>query len=160
VKEVFRYSPTTGLFYNRFYRSSNAPKDAVAGAVKEGRYVQINLDGHLWYAHRLAWLYMTGVMPPELVDHKNGNGLDNRWRNLRLSSDQLNPQNRHTPDCDNTSGYLGVYPNKNGTFTAQLVLRRKKVFSQVFDTAEEAHQAYLKAKRKFHSHSLLHKRLT
>lgn len=150
LRELFVYDPKTGHFYNRVYRSSNAKPGQIAGTLKEGRYIQINCDGILCYAHRLAYLYMTGELPDLLIDHRNGNGTDNRWKNIRLATDAENSQNRKGPDSDNQSGYLGVYPNRDGTFTAQLVLGRRKVFVKKCRTALGAYRAYLKAKREHH----------
>jgi hypothetical protein len=46
-------------------------------------YIQIMIDKKLIFAHRLAFLYMDGALPPadKCVDHINGNPKDNRWDN-------------------------------------------------------------------------------
>jgi HNH endonuclease len=46
------------------------------------RYVEI--DGELYRADRVAWLYVTGEWPEGEVEHINGDRGDNRWENLRL----------------------------------------------------------------------------
>lgn len=61
------------------------------------------------YIHIIIMERMLGrsLVKGELVDHKDGNGLNNLRNNLRLVSNSLNQANRKI-DKDNTSGYKGV----------------------------------------------------
>lgn len=95
LKEVLSYDPETGVFI----RISAAPRmqrfvGTEAGRVHKKRgYREISVDGRLYYAHRLAFLYMTGAFPKEETDHKNHRRDDNSWANLRqvtVSENQLN----------------------------------------------------------------------
>jgi len=67
----------------------------------------IGIGGRTHYAHRLAFLYMLGELPPNQVDHINRNRTDNRWVNLRAATHSDNCRN-HTPGA-NSSGVTGVY---------------------------------------------------
>jgi len=101
-------------------------------------------------AHRVAFYLMTGRMPVE-VDHINGDKLDNRWVNLREVTSSVNKQNARKARVNNKTGLLGVcYKPKRNKYHAQIVVNRRHYHLGYYDTAEEAHEAYLEAKRKMH----------
>lgn len=54
------------------------------------------MDGILYDAHRLAFIYMVGEAPqfPYVVDHDDRNGLNNKWLNLKKSTIGQNNSNR------------------------------------------------------------------
>lgn len=83
---------------------------AVAGTDGDG-YILIGIDGRIYRAHRIAWLWMTGEWPKDQVDHKNMRRADNRWENLREASHSQNNGNRRAYS-NNTSGVKGVYWHK------------------------------------------------
>jgi hypothetical protein len=68
--------------------------------------------------HRLIMKAPKGVV----VDHINGNGLDNRKSNLRLVSHSSNERNRHRLNSNNTSGMSGVFRVRGGHWGAQVWL--------------------------------------
>lgn len=76
-----------------------------------------------------------------LVDHINGNGLDNRRCNLRIATKSLNGLN-----CgkrrNNKSGYKGVFRHTSGRWATMIRIKNKSVHIGYFDTAEEASAAY------------------
>lgn len=85
----------------------------------------------------------------ELVDHINGDKLDNRRENLRLSNSSENAFNRDLP-AHNTTGYKGVYRNSPGNkrpYQAAITVNRKKIYLGSYATPQEAARAYeLKAR--------------
>lgn len=78
----------------------------------------------------------------ELVDHVNGNGLDNRRDNLRPATPSQNAQNRGMRS-DNTSGFKGVYRHgRNGRWVASIWVDGRSNYLGLFDSATEAAVAY------------------
>lgn len=83
--------------------------------------------------HRLLLNFPLGLV----VDHINGDGLDNRLLNLRPVTPIQNSYNRRGKL--NGTGFKGVYARK-GRFIAQIDSPRTHI--GMFDTAEEAARAY------------------
>jgi len=114
LKEVLKYSPETGDFFWKIDAGPASIGD-VAGCkvtrVDGKKYIIIGVDYKLHLAHRLAFLYMVGSFPSEHVDHGNGDGTDNRWKNIELATPSENAKNCRRR-IDNTSGVTGVRWNK------------------------------------------------
>lgn len=76
------------------------------------------------------------------VDHEDSDGLNNQRYNLRQATNTQNMCNQRL-SVANTSGYKGVCWNKEKIkWMAYIHVDRKSVFLGLFDTAEEAAQAY------------------
>lgn len=139
LKKLLHYDHDTGIF--TWTRYSNHRQ---AGYNQRG-YIYIQIDGKPYPAHRLAWLYMYGVWPTGMVDHINQNRRDNRITNLREASNQLNQYN--VSKYTNNTGVKGVCKYRN-RYKSRITVHGKTHHLGVFDTIEEAEQAYLAAKRK------------
>lgn len=82
-------------------------------------------------------------------DHINRNKLDNRRENLRLSSEQDNARNR-SKQTNNTSGFIGVYFNKQAKkWRAQITIDFKTTALGQFANKEDAIRARLKAEKEY-----------
>lgn len=158
LKELLHYDPDTGIFTWKVARAGRWVKvpGAIAGTKMARGYTAISVDGWRESCHRLAFLYMNGQLPSGDVDHINRNRTDNRWANLRDVSRSVNMQNRVKANKNSTSGFLGVSWSKTAKkFEACIKIDGKKKYLGLFEGAEEAHQAYLKAKRKYHEGNTL-----
>ncbi|WP_160286365.1 HNH endonuclease signature motif containing protein [Pseudomonas knackmussii] len=93
LKELFKYDADTG-FFERLVARGPAPAGAIASRKNSDGYCRASIDGREYLCHRLAFLYMTGSMPDEEVDHINHVRDDNRWINLRQASRSENCTNK------------------------------------------------------------------
>jgi hypothetical protein len=151
LRELLNYDPETGIFTRRVDVHGGRYKAGdVVGNINRG-YVETSVDRQTYCAHRLAFLYMTGEWPKHYVDHRNLVRSDNRWANLREATPRLNQENKIKANAGNRSGYLGVTKQSTGhTFMAKIKSMGVERYLGNFKTAEEAHQAYLSAKRRLH----------
>jgi hypothetical protein len=152
LKEVLHYDPATGVFTWLVRTGARGNVGSVAGSVKKVGYRYISVDGTSYLAHRLAWLYMTGKLPTESIDHKDMNPVNNRWGNLREASKSENAQNQREPQKNNRSSqYLGVsWSKRERKWLANINLEGKRIYLGRFDVEEDARDAYLQAKLKYH----------
>lgn len=137
VREDLRYDPETGLFTRLRTSSANAVKGDAAGSRSVRGYHFLFLRGRRYRAHRLAFLYMTGEWPSQLVDHVNGDPSDNRWCNLRLATKAQNRTNSRVSK-NSLSGIKGV-SQKGNRWRARLGGRR---YLGSFATKDAARAAY------------------
>jgi hypothetical protein len=156
LREMLDYNPSTGGFRWRYRFDKDAPWNGRLAGKPAGHvcktlgYVLLSVDGRLCRAHRLAWLYMTGEWPSEEIDHINGDGLDNRFANLRVASRSQQTMNTRA-HRDSASGLKGAYWDKRtSTWLAQIKHEGKQHYLGKYQTAEEAHAAYCEAARRLH----------
>lgn len=153
LRQVLHYEPETGLFAWRRARGCNKAGAAAKCKPRSHGYGMIQVDGCMYLAHRLAWLYMTGGWPPEDVDHKDRCKTNNAWSNLRAATRAQNIAN--TPlRKNNTTGYKGVFRNR-GRFAARITHNGAVRNLGNFATAEEASAVYQNAAREAFGEFLL-----
>jgi hypothetical protein len=151
LHELLTYNSDTGVFT---WTEKAPPKvrKQIAGSKDSYGHVQIQIDKKIYAAHRLAWLYVHGKLPDYVIDHINGVRDDNRIKNLRDVTILENAQNIRKPLSNNKSGYLGVSFHKaTNKYAANIRVNNVQYYLGVFDTPEKAYDAYIKAKREFHT---------
>lgn len=150
LQALLRYSKRTGVFTWRVARGT-AKAGAVAGTINHG-YVAIKIAGKLYAGHRLAWFYVTGEWPKDMVDHRNERKFDNRWGNLREATNAENLQNSSKPRATNGgSRYLGVsWHIPSSRWMARIMVGGVRKYLGLFAIEEDARDAYLAAKKQYH----------
>lgn len=116
------------------------------GRVNGNGYLEICIDGRLYAAQRLAWLYMTGEWPVVDIDHWDLDKLNNRWGNLRKASKAQNQANTTTRKS-NRSGFKGVFATARhpDRWQSQIRINGVRKHLGTFDTPEQAGAAYASA---------------
>lgn len=156
LHEWFSYDPTTGLFIWRKRPERGGMNCRVgdeAGSVhttRSGKRLMLWLKGQRMYASRAAYIYMHGDIPQTaLVDHINGDTLDDRIENLRLASSAQNNWNRIQREGSRYK--LGVAKGIRGRFTAQIQMPNgEKLHLGTWETEAEAHACYMGAAAVLH----------
>ncbi|MBA1200473.1 HNH endonuclease [Pseudomonas capeferrum] len=105
-------------------------------------YMQVSLGRKTLKAHRLIWILVHGSIDESLmIDHVNGNGLDNRLVNLRLVTPRDNSKNRSVRSR-NRSGVVGVYWNSHEQkWHARIQINGVRKSIGQYDSLEDAKQA-------------------
>lgn len=130
-------------------RGHFAKVDAEDIPVVEGRLWRAAKWRSGWYAvrsvNRSTIPMHRAIMHPlevMVVDHINGNGLDNRRDNLRIATASQNLMNRRGAQAGNRSGYIGVHWHKaTGKWRAAVKTAGASVDVGFFEDKEAAAHA-------------------
>jgi hypothetical protein len=144
VREVLSYNPETGELRWIAKHSDKIVPGQIAGSVSRYRYISVTIDKYRIYAHHIAWALMTEEWPKQ-IDHRDSNGFNNAWNNLRLSTQQQNLFN-----TKKGRGPLpkGVYKMRE-SYSARITVNRKTMYLGAYKTPELAHNAYVEAANKY-----------
>lgn len=139
LKKHFVYNSETGEFFR-------LPSMRRTGTVCGAGYYMIGFDNYVFYSHHFAVIYMGGKMPSDgmVIDHADGNKLNNAWRNLRVCRHRLNIANCKKK-ANSTQEYKGISRTPKGRFQARIKCDGERIYLGTFDTPVEAHQAYMEA---------------
>lgn len=157
LKELLFYDPKNGNFYWKIQTSNRIKIGSIAGH-KSKDYIMIRIDGILYNAQCLAFLYMTGKWRENLIDHEDRNKLNNAWINLR-EADTLQNCGNSPKRSTNKSGFKGVsWSKRRNKWLAQIGINYKTKVLGFFDTPEEASSVYENAaKEHFGEYALVGK---
>ncbi|WP_166669632.1 HNH endonuclease [Bacillus thuringiensis] len=108
-------------------------------------YVYASVNQSTVKMHR----FLTDAPDGLVVDHINGNSLDNRLDNLRICNQVINGHNRNSLNINNSSGARGVSFHKaSGKWRAHIRFKRKQIHLGLFAEKPEAESAVISYRKK------------
>jgi hypothetical protein len=133
----YTYNDETGKVFGVFGKE-------IKGKHIEG-YIKINFKEPYFnlLGHHFAWYMTYGNVDFDELDHINRIKDDNKISNLRIVTSQQNKFNRN-----NTKGFY--WHKKANKWQSQIRLNNKNKYLGLFNTEEEAENAYLQAKEIYH----------
>lgn len=113
-------------------------------------YAYSKTNSNKYIGKRRVAIAMHALICPDftLTDHKNGNGLDNRRKNLRNATSSQNSFN--IPKYAKLSGYHGVQKDKHGGWKFRIQRDGKRLTFGGFATAAEAYKSRLAKERELY----------
>ncbi len=150
LRQCFTYDPETGVLTWRIRPQEHFPSEPIwkmwnkqnagktAGSINARGYWRLGRKG--FRANRIIFKLMTSEEPPSVVDHKDGDKLNNRWSNLRPATYSESTWNVRI-HVDNKSGRRGVI-FKKGKWEASIMIAGRIRRLGRFHTLEEASVAY------------------
>lgn len=140
--------------------------DADYALVNYGRSLGVRSDGRAFLCRRvgrkkktvLLHRHIMDAKPGEIIDHINGNPLDNRRQNLRLCTHSQNAMNRSKANWPNRKilnhGFKGIIrhskPNLKKPWYARIQANGLVFLSRRFEAPHEAARAYDELAKKYH----------
>lgn len=113
---------------------------------KKNKYIfikiRINKIIYQLYAHQLAYYFKYNKVV-DYIDHIDGDRSNNKINNLREVTNQQNTFNNHI-----AKGYYFI--KKLNKYSSKISINGKQIYLGIFNTEQEAKQAYLEGKEKYH----------
>ena len=109
-------------------------------------YWQIRCFGRTFKRGRIIFLMAYGHWPSPVLDHINGDSLDDRLSNLRECNFSQNVMNSRARTRSHNLP-RGVYEQKPGRFMARITMRGLTQSLGTFDTIQLAESAYWAARK-------------
>ena len=157
LKSILHYDPETGVWTWRWrvdmqQRWNTRWANKTAGCTNADGYIMIGISigkkKFHFYAHRLAFLYMEGKIPPE-VDHEARKRDDCRWAKLRSATHGQNNYNK-LAQKNNISGYKGVWWHKKRNKWVAEIKSDRKSRKLLFNSISDAIDARRRMAEKYH----------
>jgi HNH endonuclease len=160
LRSRLRYNKRTGVLtwrkrpiehfysaqYQKRWNTRYADKPAFTSTTKKG-YKSGAIDKRLFQAHRVIWKLVTGKDPVDLIDHKDNDGSNNRWKNIREAT---NGQNMLNMPSRRSRLDRGVQQTRDGKWAVFIFSRKNLKYLGRFARKADAIAVRRKAELKYH----------
>lgn len=147
LDDFFDYNPETG--YLTWKNSlSLKPHEFVGtevGTVLNTGYRQVCLNYKRYLVHRLIWKIYYREEPPPILDHIDGDRLNNKISNLRAATPAQNSRNCAGKRISHLPRGVDINTRGGKPYLARINVGGKKISLGQFETVEEAAAAYIQA---------------
>jgi len=135
LKEILTYDSESGVF--SWNRTGTGRSGKIAGTSSGGGYQQITIKRRKYLSHRLAWFFVNNEWPT-LIDHIDGDGMNNKICNLRIVTHSQNTMNCKI-NKNSRSGVNGVsFCNKKKKWTTYIQSKGKTIHLGRFVEKDDA----------------------
>lgn len=150
MQNFIDYDPSTGrMIWKKVLGNRTKPGSICGGNIDGKGYGRVCFEGKQYRAHRVAWALHYGKEPMGVIDHINGDKLDNRISNLRDVTQQENVFNSKLGK-NNSSRITGVVWHKKAEkWCAQIMVNRKQIYLGLFESKNKAIKARKNAEQKY-----------
>lgn len=140
LHELFYYKD--GKLFNRVNRGCSKEGTEAGYNVSRG-YRQVGINGRRYSVHRIIYILHHGHIPNKLViDHIDRDPTNNHIDNLRAVTIKENRYNSNARGC--------WYDKPSKKWRACIDVAEKRIYLGYYESEQEAHQAYLDAKKVYH----------
>lgn len=158
LRKYLSYDPETGIisWKGGLTYQKQRPEGAAAGTMSKGGYLRTSIERSMYANNRIAWKMHYGADPIGVVDHEDGDKLNNRISNLRDTTQTGNVCNA-VRRSDNSTGFKGVvFDKRKGRFTFNLKVDGVRVAQRYFDTPEAANDCVRSLRQTLHGEFTCH----
>jgi hypothetical protein len=148
LRELFDYIPETGDLVWRIRRGRSVAGKTAGTINPSDGYLQIGVDGKIYRAHRLVWIWHYRTVP-EMLDRRDTVKTNNRVWNLRPANQAQNEANKAINASD-TSGYKGVFfDNQKRMWHSAIKVDGKTKHIGFFSDPKAASESYFRAAKTY-----------
>jgi hypothetical protein len=146
LNECFSYDRNNGkLYWKKSFKRLPKLNGKEVGHIYTNpkgmiKYRRLRFEGKNYFAHRLIWMIVYGEIP-NIIDHIDGDGLNNRVENLRNTTGSVNQMNRRSHRAGRLVG--SSFWKTRRIWRSQVNINGKVFIFGWFKTEEEAHLAFL-----------------
>lgn len=148
LRKIFIYNPDTGVLSRRFAICNHTKVGSYPKYKDKDGYFQTGINYKVYRTHRVIYKWWYGDFDEsKQIDHIDRDTSNNRIKNLRLATQEINAKNRKI-STRNSSGCPGV-DFKCGKWRARVSVNKERIELGYFETKEEACLARKQAEKAY-----------